>query len=162
MFKRSPTDTHFIIITLVLVALLAGRTFFSLVDEDKGEEGEVAMASSGGADRSPASLPAVAPALAQLTQWDLSCKKKEKPRMTVKGSFVQFQGKNCLKNFQADRLEIINKSNGYTASVFTSGNEEYKTDLIQLNPGENSITIRYIESSGKRYEEDVKIQASQI
>lgn len=162
MFKRSPTDTHFIVITLVLVALLAGRTFFSLVDDDKGEEGEIAMTSGASGDRSPASVPAATPALAQLTQWDLSCKKKDKPHMVVKGSFVQFQGKNCLKNFKADRLEIVNKSNGYTASVFTSGTEEYKTDLIQLNQGENSITIRYIESSGKRYEENVKIQASQI
>lgn len=162
MFKRSPTDTHFIVITLVLVALLGGRTFFSLVDEDKMEEGTIAASSLGTSNRAPASVQPAAPALAPLTQWDLSCKKKAKSALTVSGSYVQFQGRNCLKNFKSDKLEIVNNSNGYTASVFTSGTEEYKTDLIQLSPGENNITIRYIESSGRHYEENLKIQSSQI
>ncbi|MNL75426.1 hypothetical protein D3C87_2012290 [compost metagenome] len=67
-----------------------------------------------------------------------------------------------MKNFNSENVEIINRSNGYTASIFDSGKNKYQTDLIQLVQGENEITVRYQDASGKTQEEVLKVLSSQI
>lgn len=167
MFKRLPSDTHFIFITLVLVLLMAVPTFHTLVNDESGEEAvEVAMSPTAGL-RAPASVPtmaaiAVTSALSQYTAYDLSCPKRGVASVSVSGNFIQLQGKNCLKNFKDGDVEIVNKSNGYTASVFSSGTDKYQTDMIQLQKGENEIAIRYREASGKAVEQVLRIRSSQI
>lgn len=169
MFKRQPTDTQFIIITLILVLLLGVPTFQTLIDAGKGaeESGGAELASSG--PRKPASVPGketlrvpLSSGALSYANYDLSCTKKALQGVAVRGGYVQFQGKNCLKNFKASDVEIVNKSNGYTASVFDDGSDKYQTDLIQLQNGDNEIAIRYREASGEAVEEIIHIQASKI
>ncbi|UOE99976.1 hypothetical protein [Bdellovibrio reynosensis] len=167
MFKRPPTDTHFILLTLALVLVMAVPTFNTLVSNEEISEEDVLMVSTTLASRTPASVPAVAPmkvesALSNLTAFDLSCPKPGLEAISVTGSFVQFQGKNCLKNYKDGDVEIVNKSNGYTASVFSRGINKYQTDLIQLQKGENEIAIRYREGSGKAVEQIIRVRSSQI
>lgn len=171
MFKRQPTDTQFLFITALLVLLLAFPTFHTLTKNEVEEvTAEQITRVDGVAEgsRAPASVPGkvptvkLKPVLSQFTQYDLSCAKKGLSELKVSGSYVQFQGKNCLKNFKVSDIEIINKSNGYTASIFGSGTDKYQTDLIQLQKGDNEITIRYRERSGKAVEEVVRILSSQI
>ncbi|WII70634.1 hypothetical protein QJS83_09205 [Bdellovibrio sp. 22V] len=166
MFKRQPTDTQLIFVTLILVLLMGIPTFQTLANnDDEVPSSEVA------AQPSPARVPAsiaqqqphtVPSALSSFTQYDLSCAKKGQASLKITGSYVQFQGKNCLKNYKTGDIEIINKSNGYTASVFSRGSDKYQTDLIQLQNGENEIAIRYRERSGKAVEEVVRVRSSQI
>lgn len=166
MFKRPSSDIQFISVTLVLVVLLGARTFFSLTEEEGRTEEPSAVAtaeSHSSEERRPASLSvAVAKpgsALDQFTKLDLNCSRKPAGNMSVQGSFVQFQGKSCLKSLD---VEIVNKSNGYTASVFQRGEGGYQTDLIQLESGENEIAIRYRERSGKSVEEIVRVLSKKI
>lgn len=168
MFKRQTSDIQFIGVTLVLVLLLGARTFYSLT-EDEALPVESAVASSASvasATRSPSSLPKNTvkfdSGLEQFTQFDLSCTKKSVTTVSVQGSFVQFQGKNCVKSLQQDDVEIVNKSNGYTASIFKRGTDKYQTDLIQLKAGDNEIAIRYRERSGKSVEEVVRVHSTKI
>lgn len=170
MFKRPPTDTHFILLTLALVLVMAVPTFNTLVSNEEVSEEEVLTVHtlSSSSTRTPASVPhqaasvKVESALASFTAYDLSCTKQGHAAVSVSGSFVQFQGKNCLKNFKDGDVEIVNKSNGYTASVFSRGANNYQTDLIQLQKGENEIAIRYREGSGKAVEQIVRVRSSQI
>ncbi|UXR64964.1 hypothetical protein EZJ49_01705 [Bdellovibrio bacteriovorus] len=115
------------------------------------------------AGRTPASVPAVgsriSSAISHLAQLDLRCAKKAQSPLRVEGSYVQFEGKNCLRD---KTLEIVNKSNGYTASVFLKGTDKYQTDLIQLQKGDNEITIRYHDGPGKAVEEVVQVHSNQI
>ncbi len=169
MFKRQASDIQFIAVTLVLVLLLGARTFYSLTEEDMTSvESAVASSSSlaSSSSRAPASIPTathkVGSALEQFTQFDLNCTKKSAQKVSVHGAFVQFQGKNCAKGLQQGEVEIVNKSNGYTASIFPRGTDKYQTDLIQLKSGENEIAIRYRERSGKSVEEVVRVHSTKI
>lgn len=168
MLKRQPSDTQFLFITLILVLLMGIPTFHTLTaKEEISEEQLVGVVTPVNQQRSPSSIPAVstvpvARAISQFTHYDVSCAKKALSKLDVTGSYVQFQGKNCLKNFKTGDIEIVNKSNGYTASIFNSGSDKYQTDLIQLQKGDNEIAIRYRERSGKTVEEVVRIRSSQI
>lgn len=88
--------------------------------------------------------------------FDLICtdrllKKKIPDRKVVSTDFLQLSGQNC-GNHQKQKAEIKiqNKSNGFQASYFENGPREYKTDLIQLQPGENQIQIEIKTSSGQK------------
>ncbi len=171
MLKRPPTDTQFIVITLVLVLLMGIPTFKTLTAYEPDVVSDHVAASAtnlASQQRAPSSVPAQTvlkpsrPALSHLTRYDVSCAKKAAAAFVVSGNYVQLQGKNCLKNFKDGDIEIINKSNGYTASVFPSGTDKYQTDLIQLQNGDNEIAIRYRERSGKAVEEVLRIRSPQI
>lgn len=164
MFKTPPTDNQFLFVTLVLVLLLGVPAFVNITDEDEA----VPMVATAGlsVDRQPASIPTpevkpTARAL-ELTEWDLSCAKKAAAILKVSAGHVQFHGKNCLQGDQGGDVEIVNRTNGYTASVFFRGSDKYQTDLIQLQSGDNEIAIRYRERSGKTVEEVVLVQFNQI
>ncbi|QDK36549.1 hypothetical protein [Bdellovibrio sp. NC01] len=170
MFKRQASDIHFIAVTFVLVALLGARTFFNLTEEEAlSVEPVVASQNSMASSRQPASVPAAAmatqkpeSALQQFTQFDLNCSKKAEVKVSVNSGFVQLQGKSCGKGIHEGDVEIVNKSNGYTASIFARGTDRYQTDLIQLNKGENEIAIRYRERSGKSVEEVIHVHSTKI
>ena len=166
MFKSQPSETHFLVITAVLVALMGIPTFHTLTtEENKPDElaaSEISPAPASSPSRSMASVAPYAMKPKMLTAYDVSCKKQGLTKVNVDGTFVQFQGKNCLKNFKAGDIEIINKSNGYTASIFSSGSDQYQTDLIQLRSGDNEIAIRYRERSGKPVEEVIHVQSPKI
>lgn len=165
MFKFQLTENKMIAITAVLVVLMAFPTYQTLAqnDEVKAEEAAVVIADS---ERKPASISA--PSLkdlkprAHFQTVDLKCAKKMFSPLNIEGGYVQFQGKNCLNNFKEGDVQIINKSNGFTASIFLRGSDKYQTDLIQLQQGDNEIAIRYRESSGKSVEEIIRIHASSI
>ena len=120
MLKLPASERNFILITLSLVVILGAQTVSSLVHED-ATEALAAQAPVVDPSRAPASLGAAQPVKKSLTQMlsmDLSCSKKIKKSFLVSGSYFQLKGKNCLKNFKQDQIQIVNQSNGYTASVF--------------------------------------------
>ncbi len=166
--KRTPSETQFILITLLLVLLLGAHAGYSLMKDEMAEPRLASeIENSGTASlREPASLPTSRPVLGQnLSKFldvDLSCKKIKDPAYQISGNAVQFKGRNCLKNFVQEKIEIVNRSNGYTASVFPYGENQYQTDLIQLVDGENEIIIRYASPSGPRYERTIKVRSSAI
>jgi hypothetical protein len=171
MMKHASTERKFIAITLLLVVLLGVRTAESLMEEDAQQNSVYAVENGADAEdaavaRAPASIPqnavAVKPSSMALVDLDLSCAKKPEAVFKISGNFVQLKGKNCLKNFKEDKIEIINKSNGYTASIFPFGRNQYQTDMIQLVNGDNEITIRYGSAEGPRYEQTIKVSSSSI
>ncbi|NUN04435.1 MAG: hypothetical protein HUU57_01625 [Bdellovibrio sp.] len=166
MFKSQPSETHFLVITAVLVALMGIPTFHTLTAEETAPDelatAEIAPVQASSPVRSVASVEPYAVKPMMLTAYDVSCKKQGLVTLNVDGSYVQLQGKNCLKNFKTGDIEIVNKSNGYTASIFSSGNDQYQTDLIQLRSGDNEIAIRYRERSGKPVEEVIHIRSPKI
>ncbi|MGZ6470608.1 MAG: hypothetical protein ACXWRZ_05580 [Bdellovibrio sp.] len=152
--------------TLVFVLLMGAMTFYSLLEK---EETIIAQVNKQSAqiDRNPSSVAKtsavkVPSSLSQFAEHDLNCGKTTQKKQIVAGSFVQFQGKNCLKNYKDGDVEILNKSNGYTASTLTHGADKYQTDLIQLKNGENEIVIRYHEGSEKTVEEIIFVHSTQI
>lgn len=165
MSLSQPKQTHFIFVTLVLVLMLGAPTFYSLTEDSDFAALTEQSALAISAARTPASLPPI-PAitseknLGRFFNYDLSCAKKSGVvPLEVQGGFVQLQGKSCLNKNQRHQVEIVNKTNGYTASIFDSGADKYQTDLIQLADGENEISVRYREPSGKTVESVIFIRS---
>ncbi|UYL10155.1 hypothetical protein B9G69_006125 [Bdellovibrio sp. SKB1291214] len=170
MFKRAASEIQFIAITFILVVLLGARTFASLTEEGEAEisqETKSAMIKEPNT-RAPASLPptTVAPqrvdsSLHQSADIDLNCSKKKSSALEIHAGYVQLKGKSCARGVRMGEIQIVNKSNGYTASVFDRGSDKYQTDLIQLQPGENEISIRY-ENAGQKVEEIIRVSSTKI
>ncbi len=167
MFKKQFTDVQFLVVTMLVVLALGAKTFASLTEPDELQLPSVATNDAGlGVSRTPSS---VGPAKEAKPRWDrfahhdLNCHKKiEKPVVAINGNFVQLQGKHCLKGFKFSELDIVNRQNGFAASIFESGSDQYQTDLIQLEQGDNEIVIRYRENSGALVEEVVKVRSNRI
>lgn len=167
MLKRQPTDTQFLFITLMLVLLMGIPTFNTLMSADPEFSEDHVVVAASSMPRVPASIPtttsmAAPSALSHFAQFDFKCTKKSAGPLKVDGRFIQLQGKNCLKNYQEGDVEIVNKSNGYTASIFDKDSDKYQTDLIQLQKGDNEIVIRYRDRSGKTVEEALFVHSIQI
>lgn len=59
----------------------------------------------------------------------------------INREFVQLQG---LRSCQSQEItEIVNETNGYSASLLNLNEKMFKTDLLRLQKGENKIAIRF-------------------
>jgi hypothetical protein len=74
---------------------------------------------------------------------------------TIETESLQLRLKGFCKEVAS--LNIINASNGYTASVFTNENSEYSTDFIQLSIGENILKIQSTNEKGEIVEKQIKV-----
>lgn len=95
-----------------------------------------------------------------IAKYDLDCSGKSTKRVSVNGEFVQIKGLNCRGDLSSKNVEVVNKSNGYTAEIFESHLGMYQTDLIQLQPGLNNIFIRYVNSFGNSVEELLEVKTA--
>ncbi len=73
-------------------------------------------------------------------------------KLIVHGGFIQLHGRACLKLKNNSSPVITNLTNGFQGAYFQAGREQYKTDLIQLNEGENKIQVEFQNASGKKYD----------
>jgi hypothetical protein len=168
IFQISATVDKFIVVTFVLVMALAYPTWKTLVGSPDQEESSLAQAGLNPSviQRNIASLPSstaaktVQPRHVEV-RLDLSCQPRvQDVNLQVKGEFIQLQGLNCWENKKPEAVEIINTSNGYSATVFQVGSEKYQTDLIQLSKGLNELKIHYHAMTGHSVEQTVRIQSN--
>lgn len=107
---------------------------------------EVTASLSASHQRQPASLPSVA-TLQTSQLFDISsyCLQDQilnsEKSQNINREFVQLQG---LRSCQSQEVtEIVNETNGYSASLLNLNEKMFKTDLLRLQKGENKITIRF-------------------
>lgn len=96
-----------------------------------------------------------------LTLIELNCGRKLASEMRINSPWAQIKGRFC-KPGRGKLVEITNESNGFTASVFDLGQDEYKTDLIQLQNGSNKILIRHQTQDGLSEEQTVFVDSTHI
>jgi hypothetical protein len=96
--------------------------------------------------------------------WDVSCETKsiEEQSIAVSDSsdFVFIKGRLCESIKDLETFEILNQSNGFTASIFKgpgAGHPSYRTDMIKLQSGENTILISYKNQLGEIQKQTIKI-----
>jgi hypothetical protein len=85
-------------------------------------------------------------------EWNFNCRKNETTETAVRGDQLRMRGKSCGKEFSLTKVTITNETNGFTASVFPKGQQEYETDFIRLRAGANRIRVQYLNSAGQRSE----------
>lgn len=160
---RKSAEHKFLFIASTLVVLMGMTTVSSIVEEplDTSSTQDVrapAAVATGQATVRPSNLSS---ASAEMMNFDFNCKKEIKKEVAVRGGLLQIRGSGCLKEAKGEIL-IVNKSNGYTASIFDRGGGDFQTDLIQLVEGHNEIFIQYKNAQGKKLERQVLVKSSHI
>lgn len=154
---RASAEHKFLFISSILVFLLGVQTAASILDEPE-EKIVRAPAAIGSVSKTPTKN---MPTSSQLVNLEFNCRKEARRQVAVKGSLLQIHGRECMTE-DSGPINIVNKSNGYTASVFPKGNEGFQTDLIQLIEGQNEIIIEYKSPTGKKFERQVLVNSSHI
>jgi hypothetical protein len=153
MAHRS-AENKFLFVSFLVVALLGVKTVTSLLERPVTESRVV--------ERQPASVVKKEVVSQASANFDFNCQKEASKELTVKAPLLQIRGKGCITDIHIGQISIVNKSNGYTASVFNTGHEEFQTDLIQLVEGQNQILIQYQNASGKKFERRLLVKSSHI
>lgn len=149
-------EKQFLAITFVLVVLLGGASFVSVMAVPTQAVRAIE------AVRNPASLPeshdSLNPAPVNLSKledltWD--CKNKNF-NVELAATHFRLKGKAYCKGQPIKDLSVRNLSNGFTASIFTN-EKGFLTDFIDLQPGANEIRLVYNDRTGKASEVSLTI-----
>lgn len=173
-------EWKFLATTAVLVAMMGVPTLASLTGSPVEESPHRALLAPKQRTRSPASLPGLSTVKKPLVitdtkneignvvgdassiHFDLRCAKAMAHDFHVDGAYVQMRGKDCSKGNEPAKINVVNKTNGFTASVFMLDSKEYQTDLIQLKDGDNQISVQYENSSGQSQEFTLIVKAKAL
>lgn len=146
------SESRFLFITILLAVLLGFPTFYSVFEPELSPK-EVKAVLQSRADenltgsRSPASIKQ--PNFATLLSKDIFCE-NVKSKFRTKNDFIQLSGRTCLKKVSQKIMNVVNKTNGYTASYFALDGEKYQTDLIRLQGGKNVIEFEVVGPGDQR------------
>ncbi len=69
---------------------------------------------------------------------------------------IKIKGKDCSDS-ESTNYTIVNKSNGFTGTVFSTPKKSFKTDLIQLSPGKNLIILTALGESGESNVSEIRL-----
>lgn len=163
---RLSSDVKFILVSVILTAIMGAKTISSIVKEDEGLVQESSfsrkVASLSEDVVKPMKTKEATRLRSYLLSLNLDCSKSESAAVNVSSPYVQLTGKKCGVEAKAKKISIINKSNGFTASIFFPKSGEYQTDLIQLQNGPNKILIEYVNSSGQSFRQELNVLSNSI
>lgn len=84
---------------------------------------------------------------------DLPCAARVAPKpMATRLKQIRFEGDDC-----AATTELINETNGFTATIFAHKERGFQTDLVSLEPGLNRIKLVRKMGSGKNQTAEIEI-----
>lgn len=153
--QRAKLESQFLSITGLLVALIGGPAFLSILKEPLAQK---VVARTVDSSRAPASFQSEAAPLfvansneektqvTSLSTLKLNCEdgliKKE-----VDSNFIRLKGELCQNE---QEMSILNRSNGFSASLFLGKNKKFTTDFIDLKEGENLLELTSIKQDGTK------------
>ena len=154
------------VITFTLVALsLVNAYSFVRLYSSTYVSSERSAQSSLIANRLPAAIPETVvpiPEVHSKLALDLNCGLgKKMAGLKVQGQWAQLRGRMCGSD-KLKQVEITNLNNGFTASVFSLGVQQYQTDLIQLEQGSNKIRVKITPLKGSAIEQTIVIDSHHI
>jgi len=148
-------ERRFLFITSFLIALIGAPAVYSVVREpDLIATSREGQSPTVDAQRSPASIQEKASDFEGTRRNAIKSKsvvleyKCLDEKLEVDGSLVRLKGSSCLDEKWQD-ISIVNHSNGFTASVIFLKNKSFTTDFIDLNEGENKLSIQAKDEKGQ-------------
>lgn len=108
-------------------------------------------------DRSPASVTDMkvaepSPSSSGMT-FEFDC---NKPSLDFSESQIRWTGKWCAGK-EWTHLEIVNHTNGFTASVMPMKDLKFTTDFVDLSEGENEFSFKATLASGAVVQKTIKV-----
>jgi hypothetical protein len=145
------SELHFMFVLLLLVAVAAVPVFLSFHSDEK--DPVVVEVKHELPVREPASQPEVVGANTKAATLHVGCK-KEVQQQEVSSNYVRIEGAPCAST---DSIQIVNQSNGFSASVFFNRDNSYTTDFIDLSEGDNELKLNIANSDGTQTQKTVHV-----
>lgn len=138
-------ETRYILLSFAFAVVLSTASLLSLIIPLRPQ------APDSGADRSPASAdlasskqPDAPTTKFETLDWDCVTLSKTK----FSATHLRIKGKKQCKDGAIKQIQILNQTNGFTASVFES-DKSFVTDFISLSHGENTLTVKWTDRRGE-------------
>lgn len=150
------TDLFYQTVSTWIFALVLGAGgFYSIVKEPTSvREPSEALLAPG---RGPASVYKGAAALLETTQAEVIIDCAQKIMSSeLRAKRVRFLGRNCGFNATSE-VSLVNSSNGFSASFMVHSEQEFTTDYVDVNPGENHFLFSRKNQAGKVIEQSFSI-----
>lgn len=87
---------------------------------------------------------------------DYECSSENKT-VEVEASLLRLRGTDCLDEKWED-VSVVNHSNGFTGSIIFLNDKKFTTDFIDLNEGENQLSIQAKNEKGQVISQKLTIQ----
>jgi hypothetical protein len=144
--RRSEIQFIWVLIALVI---LFGIPMLSSFQADHHEVAASVAIAEKEAPRAPASA-SVTPMISateKIATFKLNCKDKS-PSQEVSSNYLRIFGSLC--GLDSESVQITNSSNGFQASIFMSENDNFSTDFIDLQEGENQLQVNFLDADGHK------------
>ncbi len=148
---KSPISFYQLGVTFAAITVLGIFSVLSVVREPIQKKEEIAVVLGG--DRKPASVSLVegnALNLAKTVEGMIDCNQPiEMP--IAKGTHIRFKGRNCSLDTNQE-IKLVNKTNGFSASIVVNDKSEFTSDFIELKTGNNEFTFAAVTKKGQKIE----------
>jgi hypothetical protein len=148
---RLKSEIQFLLITGALVLVLGISGILSLLREPEAQAMVPAKkietrtpASANAKTESPSLVESSNISATSLLRFD--CERNQL-KEDVSASYVRLAGTPCGK---AEDLEVVNKTNGFSAAVIFTPGGKFTTDFIDLQDGENQLEVTETQSNGTK------------
>ncbi len=89
---------------------------------------------------------------------DLLCDANEKVRFKKVSQSLVMININLCESLKSNRhIWIKNATNGFNAQIFKTGEKNFRTDFIQMNPGNNKLVIEMVLKDGQKRVQSLEI-----
>ena len=145
-----------------IVVLTGGLVALSLLATNPREEASSSLTAMA---RAPASLvgmalatPKVPVSLPERTSvLEFGCTPPESATVTLDTRQIRIRGKICGST-EVVAAEILNLTNGFTATVFGPTKDSFTSDYIHLADGANRLRVTYVMATGERRDREFGVK----
>lgn len=89
---------------------------------------------------------------------DIFCHNKSKARFKKVSQSLVMLDLNLCEALKSNRhIWVKNATNGFKAQVFVTSEKNFRTDFIQLNPGNNKVLIESVLKDGQKRTQSLEI-----
>lgn len=145
-------EQRFLLITIILVALIGAPAVYSVVKDPTQMKNSQKQLSPASSQRQPASVERSENLVrnsikSKSVVLDYPCN-TDKPVLEVDGSLLRLKGGSCISE-KWQNVSVMNQANGFTGSVIFLKDDQFTTDFIDLQEGDNQIQFQATDENGK-------------
>jgi hypothetical protein len=154
--QQNPISFYQLGVTFAAIMVLGLFSILSLIKEPTQKKEAVAIVL--GNDRKPASVSLIegeALNLAKTMDAVFDCSRKFEMPLAA-GTHIRFKGRNCDFD-QNQEIKLINKTNGFSASIVVNEKSEFTSDFMELKSGTNEFQFSAVTKKGDKIDQSFNV-----